>query len=397
MGKVEEKVKKIGFSVTALLILLMLLVNIGGGLPDTVVLFEDDSLNTLCEFPFTVAEGEEAGMVSTQQAEVKLLGVVPVKSIAVMRVQKDTFLAGGFPFGVKLFTKGVMVVGMSAIETESGAVNPALVAGIRKSDIILSAAGLEVNTIEELTEQIHSCGGGEISLSVQRGKEEFNAVLTPVKAADDNNYKVGMWVRDSTAGIGTVTFYRPSDGTFGGLGHGICDVDTGELMPLMSGTVVGATIIDVKKGLKGTPGELVGVFDESVILGTLKGNSQTGIFGTMDGTKVASMGTPVELGSGYDVKVGQAQILCCIDETGTKAYDIQIEDVYKNSGQSTKNMVIRITDPELLEKTGGIVQGMSGSPILQDGKLVGAVTHVLINDPSSGYGIFIENMLCEID
>lgn len=390
------------FSAVTFATVVALLLNIGRSLPNSIVLFEGADVHSVCDFPFTVDTGGSINTVSqggdaSGLVDIKLLGMVPVKSIEVSRVSKSAVIPGGFAFGVKLFTSGVMVVGMSEIETQDGPINPAYLAGVRQGDIILTAGGVEVNTIEELTDVISRHAGKQLPLLLRRGDDQFDATLTPVLCSTDGLYKVGMWVRDSTAGIGTVTYYRPSDGRFGGLGHGICDVDTGDLMPLMSGTIVKADIIDVKKGVKGTPGELVGVFDESTVLGSLSGNSGTGVFGTISNTDEITLGSPMEVASGQEVKTGRAQILSCVDQNQVKAYDIQIVNVYKNSGYSTKNMVIKVTDPALLALTGGIVQGMSGSPIIQNGKLIGAVTHVLVNDPTSGFGIFIENMLDEME
>ena len=205
-----------------------------------------------------------------------------------------------------------------------------------------------------------------------------------------------MWVRDSTAGVGTLTYYDPESGGYGALGHAITDVDTGVMFPVGEGAVYKNKVVSISRGQKGTPGELTGEFFENAVeLGSIEKNTPFGVFGSADAEMIGDAHYPEGLpvaGRG-EVRTGSAQILSTVDGFGVKAYDCEIEKVYSQSSPEARSMVIRITDPELLGKTGGIVQGMSGSPIVQDGKLVGAVTHVLVNDPTRGYGIFIENML----
>ena len=216
--------------------------------------------------------------------------------------------------------------------------------------------------------------------------------VVPVKAASDEVYRCGIWVRDSSAGIGTVTFYDPSTGVFGGLGHAVCDVDTGGVMPLAEGQVVPVSIHGVQKGEAGTPGELQGSFLTTLSCGELRKNTETGVYGVLNRNPAAGR-EAIPICLRQEVKEGPVQILTTISGTEPALYDAVIEKVSLGDHTPTKNLILRITDPELLSKTGGIVQGMSGSPILQDGKLAGAVTHVFVNDPTRGYGIFAENML----
>ena len=227
-------------------------------------------------------------------------------------------------------------------------------------------------------------------MQINRDGREITFELTPVFSEYSRTYQVGMWVRDSTAGIGTMTFYEPSSGAFGGLGHPICDIDTGSVIPISSGEIVDVKINNVKKGYEGVPGELQGSFISGDAIGILNKNNKYGVFGSLlikpDTSKAIPMGLK------QDVRVGEATILTTVDGTIPKEYSISIEKIDYRNNDTAKNMVIKITDKELLEKTGGIVQGMSGSPIIQDGKLVGAVTHVFVNDPSKGYGVFTENM-----
>ena len=322
-------------------------------------------------------------------SDLRLFGMIPVKSVKVNVIQPVSVIPGGQVFGIKLFTQGVMVVGMSDVDTANGPKNPAYDAGVRKGDIILTIDGKPVNDNDDVSQAFSVASGGSVTLSVRRSGTSFDVKVKPMLSVSENAYKAGLWVRDSTAGIGTVTFYRPDSGIFGGLGHGICDVDTGEILPLSTGQAVGATISDILRGTKGHTGELQGTLDDKP-LGDLVTNQQTGVYGVMPQVPDTAA---VPVAMSQQVHTGDVTILSTLDTTGPHAYAARIEKVYYDADNPTKNLVIRITDKTLLEKTGGIVQGMSGSPILQDGRLVGAVTHVFVNDPSRGYGIFAENMI----
>lgn len=304
-------------------------------------------------------------------------------------------IPGGYPFGVKFYTKGVVVVGLSDVETEKGFISPADTAGFKKGDIITAADGTQINTVEETAAIIEQCAGQEISFTVKRGGEVLDLTLTPVKAQSDGKYKSGMWIRDSTAGIGTVTYIDPETLSFGGLGHGICDSDTGTIMPLARGTVVNVDISEIIRGVGGRPGELKGDFgtDRTGILHT---NSSAGVFGVFDSMPPKTAYEAISVAPADSVYEGKAQIYSSIRKGENNIYEIEITKIDTDSADS-KNFVIKVTDPALIELTGGIIQGMSGSPIIQDGKLVGAVTHVLVNDPTRGYGIFIETMLAEAE
>ncbi len=320
-----------------------------------------------------------------------LLDAIPIKTVDVEVVEETQVIPCGTPFCVKIFTQGVVVVGMSDLKSNGKTVNPARSAGLKIGDVITSINGIQVNTNEEVAAIIEKSGGVPLSLSVLRSNMSFEVQITPVKADDGISYKAGLWVRDSSAGIGTLTFYNPEEHSFAGLGHGICDIDTGDLMPLLSGDIVSANISGIVKGEKGTPGELRGYFSNNNAIGNLSANIQTGVYGTMD--QCPASNEPMTVAMKQQVVPGKAQILTTIQGNEPQYYDIEIESVNYNEDVPTKNMIVKITDPELLEKTGGIVQGMSGSPIIQNGMLVGAVTHVFVNEPEKGYGIFAENML----
>lgn len=323
-------------------------------------------------------------------ASLRLFGIFPIKDVAVQVVNNKMVVPCGTPFGIKMYTDGVLVVGLSEVDTPTGPYNPAKNAGIKVGDVIERINDEPVSTIEDIARRVEQSGGKTLRFRIRRNNLTFEVRFTPAKSVNENRYKAGMWVRDSSAGIGTLTFYMPQTGTFAGLGHPVCDVDTGDILPIASGEIVPGRIYGVNKGTAGTPGELRGGFEDGE-LGRLILNSETGVYGHL--TNLPAPNNPVPIAMKQQVRTGYAQILCTVEGSAPKLYDIRIDTVRYNDSSPTRNMVIIITDEELLAKTGGIVQGMSGSPILQDGKLVGAVTHVFINDPQKGYAIFAENML----
>ncbi len=325
----------------------------------------------------------------TSAAIGKLFGTLPAGS-ATVEAKSRSLVPCGQVFGVKFFTKGVIVIGDTDIETESGFVNPARLAGLAKNDIIIRVNGKEVNTVEALAEIVEGSHGHELTVEYTRNGVEGVCQLMPVQSLSDKRYRTGIWVRDSTAGIGTMTYYDPENGSFAGLGHGICDVDTGELMPLLRASIVDVSISEIVKGRSGAPGELKGTFD-TVQRGILSGNTAFGVYGRLD-EMPKEAGEALPVGGREQVHEGKAVLLADPDGNGVEEYTVKLSKVDTRSN-GTKCFVVEVTDPELQELTGGIVQGMSGSPILQDGKIIGAVTHVLVNDPTRGYGIFIENML----
>ena len=294
--------------------------------------------------------------------------------------------AVGRPIGVKLFSDGVLVIGFSDGES------PAKDCGLKKGDIITALDGAELDSIEDLRACLNENGGGAAALTVKRGSRTLTLEAAP-QQDESGEYRLGAWVRDSMAGIGTMTFYDPESGIFGALGHGVTDADTGKLLPLDHGSIMDASVKAVKRGERAAPGELKGDFDLTRDSGTLFANTESGIFGKLsaeDAEKLRTQALPIAGKS--ERKTGKAQILATVEGKETRAYDIEIEKIYSSSG-STRNFLLHVTDEALLAQTGGIVPGMSGSVVLKDGKIVGAVTHVLLDDPTRGYGIFIENML----
>ena len=321
-------------------------------------------------------------------AQYKILNTIPVKTVNVSVFKKTELYPGGMPFGVKFFTDGVLVVGFA--EMSGGAKNPAREAGIRLRDVITKINGKSIGSAVELSAAIEASGGNTVSVTFRRDGKDETVSVKPFYSKEEGKYKTGVLVRDSGAGIGTVTYIIPETGEFAGLGHGICDGETGTLIPIKRGTVSDVVISGIVKGAQGAPGEIKGYFKQGKT-GTMIGNTNCGVYGVL--TPCPSNIEPLPIGLKDELREGEAHILCTLDEgSGMQKYSISISNINKNASEG-KCFTVKITDPRLIEKTGGIVQGMSGSPIIQNGKLVGAVTHVLINDPTSGYGIFIENML----
>ena len=330
------------------------------------------------------------GSVGSRNVTVSLFGVIPIKQVQVTVTKTDEVLVLGVPFGLKVYSEGAMVVGFNDVDTHSGSVNPALNAGIKTGDIITYINGKYVESSEDVRTAILESGGKTLNFKIKRDDKELSFNVIPKKSALDGKYKAGMWVRDSTAGIGTLTFYNPSLDIIAGLGHGICDSDTGTLIPAESGQFVGAEIVGIKKSTTDETGELHGVFSGGQIA-DMVGNEITGVYGVNCHNVSGDLTAKIALKQ--EIKLGYAKILCTLSDEGPKYYDCLIEKSFTNDSSAVKNMIIKITDKELIAKTGGIVQGMSGSPILQNGKLIGAVTHVLVDDPTKGYAIFAENML----
>lgn len=291
----------------------------------------------------------------------------------------------GHTVGIKLFSRGVLVVKLPEGQT------PAKECGLQTGDVIVKCGGISVQSTEQFQQLLQQQGSASTDLQVSRNGRQLELSVSPEKN-EQGTYSIGAWIRDSMAGIGTVTYYDPATGAFGALGHGIADVDTAQLMPFSSGSILPSTVKAVKKGEAGSAGELRGDFDLSGDLGTLYANTQSGVFGHMEADASCwDVGEALPVAAADEVVPGPATILSNVEGDEICSYDIEILSAGKSA--DGRDMVLRVTDPELIAATGGIVQGMSGSPILQNGKFVGAVTHVLLNDPTKGYGIFLETML----
>lgn len=381
------------------------LLGLRAALPDTFYIEPGGTL-TLAAMPFLQAgepsRGSTAAVSGSSETgsanqTLRLFGMLPVKTVRTVASATRTVTVSGAPFGVKMFADGALVVAFSDQLTALGTENPAKEAGLRLGDVIVSAAGQAIHGNEELSMAITSAEGDPIEVVFSRDGVQHTCTLTPVRDRDSGIWRAGVWVRDSSAGIGTLTFVDTEYGTFAGLGHAVSDSDTGADFPLLSGEIVPVTIIGVQKGAAGAPGELQGEFSGAAALGTVSANDATGVYGTLQNPAAAVTGQVMPVAEIQQVAPGPAQILTTIDGTAPQWYDVTIERINMTAGDPNRNLLIRVTDDRLLSVTGGIVQGMSGSPVVQNGTLVGAVTHVLVNDPTRGYGIFAATMLERAD
>lgn len=292
-----------------------------------------------------------------------------------------TLIPVGRTVGLELDARGLTVA-----ELDEDLGGSAREAGLKAGDTIIKADGQSIETVDQLLALVERCGQ-DMVLTVIRDDEEVNLIVEPVTTGGQK--RLGIYVREGITGIGTVTYYDPDSGSFGALGHGVSNVG-GDLLPLKEGYALGAEVISIRKGKVGAPGQLQGAFQTDMVLGTLERNTICGVFGKSGS---GWTGTPLPVAETGEVRTGGAVILSDLAGGAVKQYTVEITRIYPDQGTPGRNLLLRVTDEALLEQTGGIVQGMSGSPIIQDGKLVGAVTHVLVNDPTTGYGIFIENML----
>lgn len=376
-------------------------------IPNKLVIFEGESINmkTLAGLSIkskesTIETASTSGnkiseTVGKQTLEVSFLDALKVKNIDVNVLPKTTVIPVGNIAGVKLYTSGVLVVGMSEIEgNDSKKYKPYENTGIKEGDTIIKIDDKEISTTEDLIKTVNMSNGEDIKVKFIHQEETKECSMTPVRT-NNSEYKLGLWVRDSAAGVGTVTFYEPSTKTFGALGHGITDIDTNELINISSGEFITTRILNITKGESGEPGKIQGTVENQKNIGTISKNSKFGIYGKVD--NLASLNIDkskeVEVALRDEIKTGKATILCSLDNGQPKEYEIEIQKIYKENNYDNKSMQIKVTDQRLIDKTGGIIQGMSGAPILQNGKFVGAVTHVLVNNPLEGYAVFGDIML----
>jgi len=337
-----------------------------------------------------------SSVVGKETVRVSLFGKIPLKKIDVNVISKSVVLVDGEMIGMKLKTPGLTVV---TFEEFTGRdylkVRPYEGLNIQRGDMIATINGEEITDVDMFVDRIQRSQGAELTLGILRNKQEHSEKITPVVDRNDGKYKLGIWVKDMTSGVGTVTFIEPSRYMFAALGHGINDIDEMNLLEIKGGAAYRAMVLSVVKGQKGAPGEIRGAIKENDIFGNIVKNTRNGVFGYLDNSVNVALDS-IEVGLKEEVVEGEAEILATVSGNDTKRYKVMIEKVNAQNSKVGRNMVIRVIDDELIAKTGGIVQGMSGSPIIQNGKLIGAVTHVLINEPTRGYGIFVENMLSEM-
>ena len=388
---------KAGLAVTA--VIGRLFIYTAERIPDTMYLRQGQAVQiesvpsvTLDSHSENIHQSVNSGQ--RQMYTARLMGLFPVKEVAVVRTQQRYVSVSGKPFGIKMFCDGVMVVGFSDILTQAGYENPAKSAGIKTGDVITHINGIKMQTNEDVEKAMTKYGNSPIKVKLLRDKEELTVTMTAVKDKTSGSMRSGMWVRDSGAGIGTMTFFDTATGCFAGLGHGIKDVDTRKELRLLSGEIVPVKITGIVKSRNGSAGQLKGSFTTTAPSGRLLHNGASGVYGKAyraDSDYIMPVADPA------GVKTGPAYILTTINNSSPQMYTVEIEKVNLTAPDNNKNMVIHITDSRLLTLTGGIVAGMSGSPIVQEGRLVGAVTHVFVNNVERGYGIFARNMLKTLD
>lgn len=399
-----KKFKKFLLILT-LLVILVYVTNITS-IPNNLILLQGENLNikTLLGLSINYDNGKAIEAVSSEENKIgEKTGKIDlslnfaglnIKDLTVNVIPNTVVIPGGEAIGLRLYTSGVLVIGMSEIQGEdNNSYMPYKNSGIKEGDMITKIDDETITCTSDLVTKVNESNGKSIKITYIRDGNNYNTEIIPKKTSE-NDYKLGLWVRDAASGVGTISFYDPKTGDFGALGHGIMDIDTEELIDIAKGDIVTSKIISVVKGEKGKPGELQGSIDNGKIIGKVYKNTNFGIYGKLNNLNTLNSNTKeMEVMPRNEVKEGKASILCTLDNNIQEEYEIEIEKTYPSTQRSNKNMIIKVTDERLLEKTGGIVQGMSGSPIIQDGKFVGAVTHVMVNTPEKGYGIFADTML----
>ena len=390
-----------------LLFIVYIYIIVVNNIPDKITIFQGETITFPTCFGITLHSENNAlevlantgtkvtHCVGREKLSVSLFNKFNLKDIDVSILPKTTVIPVGNIAGVKLYTNGVLVVGMSEIEgKDSKTYKPYENTGIEEGDTIIKVNNNLVSSTDELIEKVNMSNGKEVEIEYIHDEETKECSITPVKTSKEE-YKLGLWVRDSAAGVGTVTFYEPSTQSFGALGHGITDIDTGDLLNIASGEFVTAKILNIKKGENGNPGKIQGTVEEQETIGDITKNTEFGIYGKIQDLSSLNIDTSkeMEVALREEIQTGKATILCSLDNQTVKEYEIEITKIYRDNNYNNKSMEIKITDEELIEKTGGIIQGMSGSPIIQNGKFIGAVTHVLVNSSTEGYAIFGDLML----
>ena len=380
-------------------------------IPDSIIIFEGETIkvNNFLGFKINSEKHDQTIETSSSGAKtindvgktsvkVSLFDNINIKNMNVDVLPRTKVIPVGNIAGVKLYTSGVLVVGMSEIEGEDNKkYKPYENSGIKEGDTIVSIDNNEISTTQDLINIVNRSKGKDLSIKYIHENDTENCSIVPARITD-NEYKLGLWVRDSAAGVGTVTFYDSQTKSFGALGHGITDIDTDELINIESGEFITTKILNITKGEVGNPGKIQGTIDNQKNIGSIYKNTKFGIYGKVDNVSALNIDSSkeMEVALREEIKEGKATILCSLDGDKPKEYEIEIEKIYTENNYDNKSMKIKVTDENLLNKTGGIIQGMSGSPIIQNGKFIGAVTHVLVNNPKEGYAVFGDIMLKQI-
>lgn len=336
------------------------------------------------------------GELTETTMSVKLLNLFTIKKVNVRLLTDTDVYVGGETVGFNLFSEGVICVGSNAVVTKNGTEEPVKTSGIQDGDAILKIENIEIKNIQDVDRIINlpTFAGKELTITISRSGEEFETKITPVYDLLSQKYKLGLWVRNSASGVGTLTYVKQSDFRFGAVGHPIVDSSLGENFNVESGNIYKCQLMGIKKGEKNNPGEIrssINLSDDAI--GLADTNCKYGVYGNILNKSIVKPDRTATLGGRLSVQLGDAKIYCNLDNEGVKAYNVKIIKANKQNSADDKSMIIKVTDKELLEKTGGIIQGMSGSPIVQNGKVVGAVTHVFLNDPTRGYGVYIDWMI----
>ena len=378
-------------------------------IPNNIVIFEGEKINlkTILGLRINLMEkGEVVETLSNSQTKtinnvgkktvkLSLFQNIFLKDINIDVLPKTKVIPVGGIAGIKLYTSGVLVVGMSEIQgIDNKKYKPYASSGIEEGDTIISINNKKVETTEELVKQVNASQGKDLGIEYIHGEQTIACSIKPVQTSK-TEYKLGLWVRDSAAGVGTVTFYEPSTKSFGALGHGITDIDTEKLIDISSGEFVTTKILNVVKGESGNPGKIQGTVDNQKNIGIISKNTKFGIYGKVDNITNLNINAnkEMEVALREEIKIGKATIMCSLENGKIEEYEVEIEKIYRDNNYDNKSMLIKVTDERLLEKTGGIIQGMSGAPLIQNGKFCGAITHVLVNHPDEGYAVFGDIMI----
>ena len=400
--------------IVILTVILVYLTNLNS-IPDSIILFEDSnlSLETIAgikvkevnekkdEDSMQISSSINKNISDTEQSKkynLSLLGI-NLKTVTANFVENRKVIPLGNIAGLKLYTEGVLVIGTSEVEDEKGNIyKPYEDSGIKIGDSIVKVNDTKIHSTEELLECISKCNGEKINLTYKNGEDEIITNIQPVKT-DKNTYKLGLWVRDAAAGIGTLSFYDKQTNSIVSLGHGIQDIDTGNIVEIEFGEFVTTNIANIKKGEKQSPGKIEGSISDNDVIGEVYSNTKFGVYGHVNSNEYLDLDSSKEVNIALrnEIKEGKAVIISTLENGKTESYEVNIQKIFKNNNENNKSMIVKVTDDKLLQKTGGIIQGMSGSPIIQNGKLIGVLTHVLVSDPTTGYGVFADLMVNQLN
>lgn len=386
------------FLILFLLIILVYVTNITG-IPKKIILFEGENLNVKTVFGITKTDkevittssnNENSNIISEEKITLSLFKLINVKDITVTTIEGTNVVPLGNIVGLKLYSSGVLVIGMTEIEGEKPYEN----SGIEAGDLITFVNNKQVTTTDELVECVNNSKGENVKITYIRKGQKFETTIEPT-VTTNKEYKLGLWVRDGAAGIGTISYYEPSTSSFGALGHGIVDTDTEELISIERGELVTANVVNIEKGKEGDPGQIKGTISNEETIGEVYSNTKFGIYGKITNKNKLNINTEnsIEVAKREEIELGNAKVILTLEDGIRKEYDIEIIKIYANNNKDNRSMIIKIVDENLINLTGGIVQGMSGAPIIQKGKFIGAITHVFVNNPTEGYAVFGDLMI----